>query len=334
MSSSAEPRHRMKIVAQRSGLSPHVIRVWEKRYDAVEPDRSETNRRLYSDDDIARLALLRALTESGHSIGQIASLTTGQLKDLARQNTNRESELFQVLHHDPGSETRDDRASDEGTPADFAPYLEQALAAARRMDQQGLEDVMDRAVVALGYSGLIERLAGPLITSIGEEWHTGSMTAAQEHAASSTIRTQIEKHTRGYSISANAPCMVVTTPQGQLHELGAVLVTAVARKCGWRVVYLGPSLPAAEIAGAVAQSEARALALSISYPADDGELGSEIRRIRKLVGDDLLILAGGRAAHAYRKALDEAKMVTLSSLSALREHIEDLRRLPPEIEAG
>jgi len=296
MNATAEPKHRMKIVVQRSGLSPHVIRVWEKRYDAVEPNRSETNRRLYSDDDISRLTLLRALTGSGHSIGQIASLTTLQLKDLARQNTDSESELFQALNRGSAGDVAEGTALQKGSAPDTDRFLEQALAACRAMDQPELEAVIDRAVVAFGYSGFVENLAGPLITAIGAEWHLGTMTAAQEHASTATIRTQIEKHVHGFPLAENAPRMVVTTPAGQLHELGAVLAMAVARRIGWRVVYLGPSLPAGEIAGAVVQSGAPVLALSISHPADDPGLAAELQLLRKLVGDDVLILAGGRVA--------------------------------------
>ena len=60
--------HSIKIVAQRTGLSSHVIRVWERRYDAVSPRRTETNRRLYSDGDIERLKLLGEATEIGHTL--------------------------------------------------------------------------------------------------------------------------------------------------------------------------------------------------------------------------------------------------------------------------
>ena len=67
-----EVQHSIKVAARRCGLSTHVIRVWEKRYDAVSPDRTDTNRRLYSEQEIERLKLLRAATLSGHSIGNVA----------------------------------------------------------------------------------------------------------------------------------------------------------------------------------------------------------------------------------------------------------------------
>ena len=70
------PEYSIKVVARRTGLSPHVIRAWERRYGAVEPERSATGRRLYSDTEIERLQALERATRAGHSIGQIAQLST------------------------------------------------------------------------------------------------------------------------------------------------------------------------------------------------------------------------------------------------------------------
>src|SRR5689334_7608896 len=82
----ADAHQAIKVVARRTGLSAHVIRIWEKRYGAVEPERTETRRRLYSDEQIERLSLLREITQSGHSIGHVAKLPTEKLRQLARES--------------------------------------------------------------------------------------------------------------------------------------------------------------------------------------------------------------------------------------------------------
>ncbi|MDA0813161.1 MAG: cobalamin B12-binding domain-containing protein [Verrucomicrobia bacterium] len=317
----------MKIVSQRTGLSPHVVRAWEKRYGAVEPNRSGTNRRLYSESDIARLNLLHALTRAGHSIGQIGTLSTAQLQELTKKTIGNENGLG---HFPDGDQLeRDEAAWDDEMNGAIDQHLAAALDACRRMDQAKLEAVLSRAIVRLGYSGIIERLAGPLITTIGEEWHEGNMTVAQEHAATVTIRAFIEKHVRQYPISHGGPTIVITTPAGQIHELGAFLATAVAKKAGWNVVYLGASLPAAEIVGAVVQSGASALALSISYPADDPDLPMELLTLRQLAGDDLNVFAGGRSAHAYARALQESNIALIADLGSLRQKLLSLRGHQP-----
>src|SRR3954469_3779400 len=77
--SSSEPRHPIGVVARRTGLKPDLIRAWERRYGAVEPGRSETRRRFYSDDDIERLLLLRRAVNPGRGISQVASLSNAEL---------------------------------------------------------------------------------------------------------------------------------------------------------------------------------------------------------------------------------------------------------------
>lgn len=76
----------IKAVAQRTGLSAHVIRLWEKRYGAVIPERTNTNRRLYSDEQIERISRLRDITQNGHSIGNVAKLPTEKLRELAKES--------------------------------------------------------------------------------------------------------------------------------------------------------------------------------------------------------------------------------------------------------
>ncbi len=79
----ADAYNSIKTASLRTGLSAHVIRMWERRYRAVEPSRTRTRRRLYSDEEIERLSVLRDLTKAGHSIGNVARLPTGKLRALA-----------------------------------------------------------------------------------------------------------------------------------------------------------------------------------------------------------------------------------------------------------
>ena len=81
----AEIRHSIKAVSRKTGLSAHVIRVWERRYKAVQPSRTGTNRRLYSEADVERLGLLKQATQAGHSIGTIADLPVDRLMKIAAE---------------------------------------------------------------------------------------------------------------------------------------------------------------------------------------------------------------------------------------------------------
>jgi methanogenic corrinoid protein MtbC1 len=166
----------------------------------------------------------------------------------------------------------------------------------------------------------------PLIQEIGDRWQLGTLKVAHEHIATAVIRTFLGNFARSYALPSSAPGLIVTTPSGQLHELGAILVAAAANNQGWRVTYLGPSLPAEEIAGAVLQDAARAVALSIVYPEDDPHLQSELRKLRKLLPADTALLVGGRVAHCYHDCLREIGAIELPDIQDLHASLERLRK--------
>jgi methylmalonyl-CoA mutase cobalamin-binding subunit len=192
------------------------------------------------------------------------------------------------------------------------------------MDSTAFEDVLTRGLVALGHQGLLRRVVGPLAKCLGDMWQEGSLTAAQEHFASAMIRVFLFNAARPYAQGESAPCLVVTTPVGQLHELGAVMISSAATNAGWRVAYLGVCLPAAEIAGAVRQKQAQAVALSLVYPVDDPELPAELKRLRGFLPDGVHLIAGGRAAPAYG---DTLRAVGASLITDLGQFCDLLGRI-------
>jgi MerR family transcriptional regulator, light-induced transcriptional regulator len=305
-----EPVHAIKAVARRTGLSPHVIRIWEKRYRAVEPERTGTNRRLYTDEEVERLGLLRDMTRAGHSIGQVAKLPTGKLRELAQQEAERNGGGGLGIEVVPGA----------------GDYLGQCLGAVKRLDSRGLEEALKRGATQLGAQGLLQRVVAPLAQMIGELWRDGEITAAHEHFASAVIRVFLGHAAKPFIGADEAPVLVVATPTGQLHELGALLVGAAAANMGWHVTYLGPSLPAAEIAGAARQNRARAVALSLVYPEDDPRLEGELGRLRDLLPVETVILVGGRAMPAYREGLEKIGAVRIGDLGQLCDALDGMRR--------
>jgi MerR family transcriptional regulator, light-induced transcriptional regulator len=300
----------IKAAARRSGLTPHVIRVWERRYKAVEPVRTGTNRRLYSDAEVERLTLLREAIAAGHRIGNIAQVPTEQLRTLAAQNGTAPDPKprFQAIRERKG-----------------ARFVDECLNAVQRMDASALEGVLTQALVALGHQGLLRQVVGPLAIVLGDLWQEGMLTAAQEHFASAALRVFLFNSARPFAQGESAPCLVVATPAGQLHELGSVMISSTATNVGWRVAYLGVSLPAAEIAGAAYQKQARAVALSIVYPVDDPELPNELIRLRSLLPTGVHLIVGGRAACAYGQTLTGMGASLMTDLGQFCELLDQIR---------
>lgn len=307
-----QPCHTIKMAAKLTGLSAHVIRIWEKRYVAVQPQRSPSQRRLYCDRDLERLTLLRQATEQGHNIGAIARLKDEELRELVGR-AGRQS--------GGGGNSHNGRNTVEVD-------LEELLACVQSFDQPKLISLLEQWHVALGCQGLLVQAVAPLAQRIGEAWAQGQMTAAQEHFATASIREYLLSHARQFP-GHGAPLIVVATPVGQLHELGAVLAAFAARSQGWNAVYLGASLPAAEIAGAAVRNRARAVGLSIVFPADDPAVPEELLLLRKALPPSIAILAGGRSAPAYQTALKRIGAVLMVDLAQLFEILNTLRSNPP-----
>ena len=134
-------------VTRLTGLSADVVRVWERRYGAIRPQRSAAGTRLYSDADIARLRRLRQAVEKGHTISQAARLSDDELAGLT-------SEIAQ--------------ATDAASP--YALVRERFLAAITQMDVVTADLEMSRAATLFPARDLINQIVSPLLTEIGERW--------------------------------------------------------------------------------------------------------------------------------------------------------------------
>jgi DNA-binding transcriptional MerR regulator/methylmalonyl-CoA mutase cobalamin-binding subunit len=260
---SSDILYPVKAVAMRTGLSPHVLRIWERRHGAVTPRRSGANRRLYTAEEVARLILLKKAVDAGHAIGRIARLDDAVLAKL--------------------------------------------------------EQDLQRAAVGLSGPVLIGEVVLPLVERIGDLWQSGDLRIAQEHVATGEIRYFLSGLLHRQRVREGAPQLVVATPCGQAHELGALLVAVVAASLGWKVTYLGADLPAEEIAAVASSARAQGVALSLVYPAGDPAVAGELTRLRSFLPDSAAILLGGRAAAGYLHMIESSGFTRIESIAELPE---------------
>ena len=298
-------------------MKPDLIRAWERRYSAVEPGRSDTRRRFYSDADIERLLLLRRVVNTGRGIGQVAGLSNEALQALIDEEPTP-----------PPLPRRGLGPPQPGLDETTESILQLCLAAAQRLDVRELELQIERASVALSRTNLLEKLLVPLMQHIGDLWHQGTLRPIHEHMASSVVRSFLGGMRGAYHTDPTAPHLVVTTPARQHHELGALIAAATAAGEGWQVTYLGPDLPPEEVAAAALQKGARAVALSITYPPDDLLLVDELRRLRRLLGNRVVLIVGGRATAGYGAVLDDIGALQVEDLAGLRQELAALRTIP------
>ena len=182
----------IKVVADKTGLTAHVIRAWEKRYSAIEPGRTDTKRRLYSEKDIHRLTLLGKITKAGYNIGSIANLPLEALEKLAGEGKR-------ISQSDSGNNKTNY-------------YLTAGLQCIEDLDEKRLEENLLRASVDMSQPTLMEELLIPLIKRIGDNWKSGSLRIYHEHLVSAVIKTFLSNLRSAYKADPGSPQLIIATP--------------------------------------------------------------------------------------------------------------------------
>ena len=304
-------KYPIQAVSRATGLSMHVIRAWEKRYNAIEPDRTDTNRRLYSEEDIQKLRLLNDAIHQGHSISSVANLSSEELK--------------KILHREKNNENSFNANSTSTTKVNVNEIISECIESIKNYDAKNFESLLLSASAKLTQPVLLEEVIIPLVYKIGDLWHEGEIRVANEHLATSVIHSFLYNLLDSYSFGSSAPVIISATPRGQEHDLGALIVGVVAASSGWRVIYLGSNLPTEEISSAASQLDAKAVALSLVYPKDDPHLRSELKKLHQLLDSDVTLIVGGRAVDGYYDTLTEIGAVIVKGSKQFRVEIEAIR---------
>lgn len=231
---ASEPTYSLGAVARLTGLSPHVLRAWERRYGAVRPLRTPGGTRRYRESDVARLRQLRAAVQAGHSISDVANAPAHELE--------RRLEL---------------------SPALPAPPLAPLLAAIEQIDAPTTERLLGAQLAALGPMRFVRTVASPLLNAIGARWQAGQLCIASEHLASSILRSLLGGALRPTSAALQTPPVLFTTLPGEAHELGSLMAAVTTADAGGHPVFVGGNLPVAEIADAADAVGAAAVAVGV-----------------------------------------------------------------------
>ena len=274
-------QHPIAVVAERTGISQDVLRAWERRYGVVHPGRGAGGQRLYTDADVERLRLLHEATRGGRSISHVATLPTETLTQLVADDVA----------------ARERHAESTATSREAVDLVIIALTLARSLDATALDEELRRAAARMGTSAFVESVAAPLLRRVGDEWHAGRLTPAQEHVVSSTVHDIVIEVMRAFPQQKGAPKLLCATLTGERHVIGAALVGAAAAVDGWSVLYLGADLPAEEIAHAARVAGVRAVAVSVVYVEHRKTVLAELRSLRAQLPTTIRLFAGGAGAN-------------------------------------
>jgi MerR family transcriptional regulator, light-induced transcriptional regulator len=229
-------------LSRRSGVSPELLRAWERRYDLVRPTRSPGGLRLYSLDDLARVRLMSRHIAQGLAAREAAALA-------ARADLGERS------------------SAPVGGAALDAQSARVALGrAVERFDEPAAQALLDELLAVATVDALLAEVVVPYLHEVGEAWESGELSVAQEHFASNLLRGRLLGLARGWGRGAG-PRALLACPEGEHHDLGLIAFGLALRGRGWRIDFLGGNTPTESIAGAVRALDPELLVVSATTPA-------------------------------------------------------------------
>jgi MerR family transcriptional regulator, light-induced transcriptional regulator len=201
-------------LSKRAGVSPELLRAWERRYGLLRPARSAGGLRLYSPADVERVALMQQHLAEGMAAAEAAALAVRDAVD-------------------------EEAARTALRPAAIRDELATALDA---FDEPRAQAILDRLLALATVETLLAEVVVPYLQELGERWKRGDASVAQEHFASSVLRGRLLGLARGWGLGLG-PVAVLACLPGEQHDLGLIAFGLALRSHGWRIVYLGPDSP-------------------------------------------------------------------------------------------
>jgi MerR family transcriptional regulator, light-induced transcriptional regulator len=217
-------------LSKRSGVSPELLRAWERRYGLLQPTRSAGGLRLYSPADLERVRRMREHLDAGVAAAEAAKLAIGP---------------------------------SEGPALAPATLRDELTAALDRFDEPSAQAVLDRVLAALTVDTMLGEVILPYLRELGERWERGEASIAHEHFASSLLRARLLGMARGWGLGVGPLALLGCVP-GEQHELGLIAFGLALRARGWRIVYLGPDTPVATVADVAAELRPALVVLAAS----------------------------------------------------------------------
>lgn len=266
----------VRAACKKLGIGAHTLRAWENRYQAVEPHRSASGQRLYSQKEIDRLGKILGLVNLGHNVGVVAKLTDKELDKLLHG-------AFKPL---------------EGT-GQFERFLEQLNSGLARFDLHLVSSLLDQRRSSLGSREFVLQILASLMRWIGEMVSRETLSIAHEHALSAVVRDQIYQTLRYGAqpvFTKGAPHFVLATPEDDLHEFGILMASALLSHHGLPAHLLGCNLPVEALAIAVKAVGGNIVLLgNAPVPPEERKISFEayLRELHKILPAKVEIWIGG-----------------------------------------
>lgn len=286
---AARDGHTIKVVAERTGLEMGTLRAWERRYGFPRPGRREgSNRRLYSNADIARLLAIKRLLDRGYRVGDVVGKEVHELETLAAATGNR--------HDGPAFDTL----------TSAVPEL-MVLVAGDRISE--LENALRQGAAALGPRRFVTDIVHPLALSVGRDWAEGRISIQQEHLATECLVTQMRQMLAGYQDIHASPLVLLATLPGEFHTLALDMVALYLVVAGAKPRLLGGPTPPQQIADSARRLRVDAVGIGITAGGQSERVKKDLRALRSALDANVRLWVGGAGASALDGEVQGATLV-------------------------
>jgi len=219
--SNLERYFSIKELSSLSGIKPHTIRIWEKRFSLLEPSRTGTNIRQYDNHQLRKLINVTTLLESGMKISRIACLNEGEIDRLTEESSQSTDASQGSLIH-----------------------IEELVLSMQQMDENRFERVFSNCVLRYGLKETFVNIVYPFLNKVGIMWCCDKILPAHEHFISSLIKQKLFTATDGrHPKSEHGKTWMLALPPGEYHELGLLLAHFIIKSHNHRSLYLGQDVP-------------------------------------------------------------------------------------------
>lgn len=283
-----ERNYSIQFVSKITGINAHTIRAWEKRYKAVVPNRSETGKRIYCDEDVERLKKLHELVKLGNAISDVAKLTDSDLKNMYDEFVGESSPI--------GGARVVEKVVDE--KIDIHLTLQNLIMALMNYKLDIISHELEKVKNQVGPREFALGLITPLLAEVGKQVENGQLSIAQEHSLSAIIKFHIGQQLYKSIGSGNhaGETIALSTPEGELHEFGIMIASLLCGFYNLKFYYLGPSMPGESLAEACNQIGADLVILGVSSSYNNSyarRLDEYINTFTETLDEKTEILVGG-----------------------------------------
>jgi DNA-binding transcriptional MerR regulator/methylmalonyl-CoA mutase cobalamin-binding subunit len=280
-------QYSIKDLEKVTGIKAHTIRIWEKRYGIVEPSRSTTNIRSYSDADLRKLLNISLLNRNGIKISRLAGMSYDELVETVRD-----------LEKKPGD-------------GDAELNIESLLMAMIDLDEQRFSNDLNKVIERFGFEECLTKVIRPFLAKAGVLWMTGTINPAQEHFVSNLIRNRLISEIDHISPerSTDPKRFLLFLPEGELHELGLLFMLYLIKKNGHDSIYFGQSTPVESVIQASAQWHPDYILLSLVSAISDFAKKDLLGKLASSLPDKQILISGYQTQFLDKHEFGSIKLV-------------------------